>query len=167
MRDYTFVLKYRLPAGTDGDAAVESLGAAGLTDALAGVGIAGRLALEFDRSAETARRAISSAIDDVGRALPQVELIEVGPDLVGLTEIAELLDVSRQNMRKLMIGQSGSPLPMHEGSTTLWHLTDVLEWLVAGKGYDIEKELRETALEARSINLGRWVSRHGHATATA
>lgn len=167
MTEYAFVLKYRLPHGVGGEAAVEALGAAGCTDALVGIGIAGRLALEFDREAEDATSAVTSAIDDVARALPQAELIEVGPDLVGLTEIAELLDVSRQNMRKLIVGASGSPLPVHDGSTTLWHIADLLDWLVAAKGYRIDKELRETARAARSINLDRQVSRHASALVTA
>ncbi|WP_120277580.1 DNA-binding protein [Rhizobium sp. AG855] len=167
MTEYAFVLKYRLPHGLDSASVVEALGAADCTDALVGTGLAGRLALEFDREAEDSASAITSAIDDVARALPQAELIEVGPDLVGLTEIAELLDVSRQNMRKLIVGASGSPLPVHDGSTTLWHLADVLDWLVAAKGYRIERELRDTARAARSINLDRLVSRHGRAVAIA
>jgi hypothetical protein len=167
MKDYTFVLKYRLPPGIAGEVAVEALGASGCTDALVGIGIAGRLTLEFDRAAKNARSAITSANDDVGHALPQAELIEVGPDLVGLTEIAELLDVSRQNMRKLIVGTAGSPLPVHDGSTTLWHLDDVLDWLMAAKGYRIETELRETARAARTINLDRQVGRHSQALASA
>ncbi|KQW31395.1 DNA-binding protein [Rhizobium sp. Root274] len=167
MTEYAFVLKYRLSHGTTGEAAVEALGAAGCTDALVGIGIAGRLALEFDREAEDAPSAIASAIDDTARALPQAELIEIGPDLVGLTEIAELLDVSRQNMRKLMVGAPGSPLPAHDSSTTLWHLADVLDWLVAVKGYRIDPELRETARAARSINLDRLIFRHASTLVTA
>jgi hypothetical protein len=167
MTEYAFILKYRLPHGMNGEAAVEALGSAGCTDALVGIGIAGRLALEFDRDADDAPSAITSAIEDVARALPQMEMIEVGPDLVGLTEIAELLDVSRQNMRKLLVGASGSPLPVHDGSTTLWHLADVLDWLVAAKGYRIDKALRETARAAGSINLTRQLSRHERAAAMA
>lgn len=167
MTDYTFVLKYRLPPAMGGEAAAEALGAAGCTDALVGIGIAGRLALEFERQADSGRDAITSAIEDVHRALPQADLLEVGPDLVGLTEIAELLDVSRQNMRKLLIGVPDSPLPVHDGSTTLWHLTDVLDWLVTEKDYRIEGELRETALAARAINLDRQVLRHARAMANA
>lgn len=167
MTEYAFFLKYRLPPGMVGETAVETLGAAGCTDALVGIGIAGRLALEFDREADDAPSAMTSAIEDVACALPQAELIEVGPDLVGLTEVAELLDVSRQNMRKLIVGASGSPLPVHDGSTTLWHLADVLDWLVATKGYRIQRELRETARAARSINLDREVSRHANVRATA
>ncbi|MDH4412733.1 MAG: DNA-binding protein [Rhizobium sp.] len=167
MTEYAFVLKYRLPSGMNGAAAIEALGEAGCTDALAGIGIAGRLTLEFEREAAKALDAISSAIHDVQAALPEAELIEVGPDLVGLSEIAELLDVSRQNMRKLIVGVSGSPLPIHDGSTTLWHLADVLDWLVAVKGYEIGRQLRETALAARSINLDRQISRRPSLLATA
>lgn len=160
MTDYTFLLKYRLPPGLDGDAAVEELGAQGCTDALAGIGIAGRLALEFERNGDSAYGAISGSIRDVRDALPSAELIEVGPDLVGLTEIAELMGTSRQNMRKLLLGAGGSPVPAHDGSTTLWHLVEVMDWLVAAKGYPADPKLRETALAARRINLDHHRTRH-------
>lgn len=163
MADYSFALKYRLPPYLGGDATVEALGAAGCTDALAGIGIAGRLALEFDRQAASAADAMESAIDEVRNAIPQAELIEAGPDLVGLSDIAELLGVSRQNMRKLMIGTQASPLPVHDGTTTLWHLVEVLDWLISEKGYAPDSTLRETAMAARSINLGNQIFRHDRA----
>lgn len=166
MTDYEFVLKYRLPGDLRGEAAVEALGAAGCTDALVGIGIAGRLAVEFNRPGDVARDAISSAIDDVARALPDADLIEVCPDLVGLTEIAEFVETSRQNIRKLLLGSEGSPLPSHDGSTTLWHLVEVLDWLVERKGYPSKPILRDTALAARRINLDIHHSRHLQKTPT-
>jgi hypothetical protein len=55
-----------------------------------------------------ARRSVSlsavlSTQADVHRAVPSAKLIEVAPDLVGLTDVAEIIGVSRQNMRKLML----------------------------------------------------------------
>jgi hypothetical protein len=155
MNDYLFLLTYRLPPDVEAGAAVERLGAAGCTDALIGIGIAGRLALEFDRTAASALDAITSAIKDVHNALPLAELIDVGPDLVGLSDIADFVGVSRQNIRKLMVGTPGSPLPIHEGTTTLWPLVEVLDWLTANKGYAPQPALRETALTARSVNMER------------
>lgn len=160
MSDYEFVLKYRLPGDLRGETAVEALGAGGCTDALAGIGLAGRLAVEFDRAGESAWDVIRSAISDVERALPEADLIEVCPDLVGLTEIADFVGTSRQNIRKLLVGAEGSPLPAHDGSTTLWHLVEVLDWLVERKGYPSQPVLRETALAARSINLDSHHTRH-------
>lgn len=163
MADYEFCLKYRLPMNIDGGLAAEALGAAGCTDAVLGIGVARRLALAFEREAQSAIQAISSAVEDVGKALPQADLIEVQPDLVGISEIAELVGVSRQNMRKLMVGTPLSPLPAHDGSTALWHLVDVLDWLVADKAYPQNACLRETAKAAFQVNLDRTISRHQEA----
>lgn len=50
--------------------------------------------------------------------------------------MAELLGVSRQNMRKLMVTHPLSfPAPLHEGSAAIWHLTVLLEWLITRAGY--------------------------------
>src|SRR3990167_3343335 len=97
-----FTLKYRLSANdANHDALVERLYEAGCDDALVGLGVPGQLGLEFIREASSAEEAILSALADVRRAIPDAQLIEVGPDLVGLTEVADLLEMSRQNMRKV------------------------------------------------------------------
>ena len=126
--EYIFTLKYQLADDDrDPDALVERLGEAGCDDALVGIGQPGRLALEFTREADNADAAVRSALVDVRRAIPSATLIEVAPDLVGLTDVAELIGVSRQNMRKLMLTHPGSfPAPVHEGSASIWHLADVL-----------------------------------------
>jgi len=114
MIEYTFTLKYRLSDDDrDANELVERLGEAGCTDALVGVGIAGRLALEFTREAESAQIAVRSALEDVKNAIPSAMLVEVSPDFVGLTEVAEIMGVSRQNMRKLMLANNDFPLPVH------------------------------------------------------
>lgn len=107
--EYTFTLKYQL-ADNDRtpDILVERLGEAGCDDALVGIGQPGRLALEFTREAESADAAVRSALADVRHAVPSARLIEVAPDLVGLTDVAEMVGVSRQNMRKLMLANPGS-----------------------------------------------------------
>ena len=113
--EYTFTLKYQLAADDrDADALVERLGEAGCDDALVGIGQPGRLALEFTREAADADEAVRSALADVRCAAPTARLIEVAPDLVGLTDVADIVGVSRQNMRKLMLAHPGSfPAPVH------------------------------------------------------
>ena len=59
-----------------------------------GVGQAGRLALAFDRNSDNAANAVFTALEDVKKAVSDVRLLEVCPDLVGLTDIAGLLEVS-------------------------------------------------------------------------
>jgi len=77
-------------------------------------------------------------VADVRSAVPSARLIEVAPDLVGLTDVAEIVGVSRQNICKLMLAHPGSfPAPVHEGSASIWHLADVLAWLQAKGGYSL------------------------------
>lgn len=95
--EYTFTLKYQIAErGEHLDALVERLGEVGCDDALVGLGQAGRLALRFEREAESARLAIRTALADVKRASPGARLIEAAPDFVGLTDVAEIVGVSRQ-----------------------------------------------------------------------
>ena len=120
------------------------------------LGQPGRLALEFTREAANADEAVRSALADVRRAAPTARLIEVTPDLVGLTDVAEIVGVSRQNMRKLMMAHPGSfPAPVHEGSASIWHLADVLAWLQAKGSYALAKDVLEVARVAWQVNVAK------------
>ena len=118
------------------------------------MGRRGRLALEFTREAEDAARAVGSAVADVRSALPDAALIEASPDLVGLTEVASLLGVTRQNVRKLIVRcDAAEPVPVHAGKPTIWRLAHVLRWLVREKRYPIPPELLEVAEATMQVNL--------------
>ena len=155
--EYTFTLKYQLADDDrDPDALIERLGEAGCDDALVGIGQPGRLALEFTREAADAATAVRSALADVRRAVPSAKLIEVAPDLVGLTDVADIVGVSRQNMRKLMLAHPGSfPTPVHEGSASIWHLADVLAWLQAKGSYVLAKDVLDVARVALQVNVAK------------
>ena len=155
--EYIFTLKYQLSVeDSDLDDIVERLGSAGCDDALVGVGQPGRIALEFTREAESAEAALVSALSDVKRAIPSARLIEAAPDFVGLTDAADVVGVSRQNMRKLMVNYPTSfPPPVHEGSTAVWHLADLLAWLQAKGGYDVDRSTADVAAAALQINLAK------------
>lgn len=155
--EYTFTLKYQLAdEDRDPDTLVERLGEAGCDDALVGIGQPGRLALEFTREAESAGAAVRSALADVRSAIPSAKLIEVAPDLVGLTDVAEMVGVSRQNMRKLMLAHPSSfPAPVHEGSASIWHLADVLVWLQARGSYSLTKNVLDVAHVALQVNVAK------------
>lgn len=155
--EYIFTLKYQL-ADVNGDMqeVVEQLGQHGCDDALVGTGLPGRIALEFAREADSAEAAVRSALEDVRRAVPDATLIEVTPDLVGLTDVAALVGVSRQNMRKLMLSHPDTfPLPVHDGTTSIWHLADVLAWLQARGGYALAGGLLEIARIALEVNVAK------------
>ena len=155
--EYTFTLKYQLTDDDrDSQTLVERLGEAGCDDALVGIGQPGRLALEFTREAVDADEAVRSALADVRRAAPSARLIEVAPDLVGLTDVADIVGVSRQNMRKLMLAHPGTfQAPVHEGSASIWHLADVLGWMQAKGGYALAREVLDVARAALQVNVAK------------
>ena len=109
---------------------LDALFDAGCDDALVGTGMPGSIALNFSRSARSAEHAIRQAVSDVQKAIPDAVLLELKPDLVGITDIAELLGCSRQNIRKLaMGGNSNFPSPSVSGSVPLWHFYEVAAWM--------------------------------------
>lgn len=157
MREYEFELIFTLQdPNEDSEAYVEALGSNNCTDALVGTGRKGRIALDFGRNAESAYEAIASAIFDVMRSIPGVTLAEVKPDLVGITDVAELVGRSRQNIRKLIFSEgSGCPPPVHSDNPALWNLYDILLWLQQNKGYEIRQELIDVAEITKSLNVLR------------
>ena len=155
--EFNFTLRYRL-LDTSGDPGVleRHLHDAGCGDALLGVGSPASLALEFCREASSAAEAMCSALGDVQRAVPGAELIEVSPDLVGLTDVADLLGMSRQNIRKLLLAHPQTfPAPVHEGSASIWHLADILSWMQARGSQKVSSELVELAAAALQINVAK------------
>jgi hypothetical protein len=152
---YEFTLKFSLPSPSEEmDTYVERLGAAGCDDAAVGIGQKGRIALSLIREAASAERAVLSGIADVRRAITDARLIEASPDLVGLTDVADLLHVSRQNVRKLILTcDVAAPVPVHEGRPTIWHLAKLLHWLRLQKNYPIDEDLVALARTTMQVNL--------------
>lgn len=160
--EYVFTLKYQLvDHDSDQDALVERLGAAGCYDALVGVGLPGRLALEFSREAGSAEEAFRTALADVKSAVPSARLIEALPGLVGLTDVADIVGISRQAMRKLMLAHRATfPVPVHEGSASIWHLSEGPDWLNSREGYRIDVGVLEVATVALAVNVAKEAVRH-------
>ena len=160
--EYIFTLKYQL-VDQDGepDTLIELLGAVGCDDALVGVGQPGRLAMEFSRESGSAEKAIRSALADVKKAIPSARLIEVSPDFVGLTDVADIVGISRQAMRKLMLAHRAAfPMPIHEGSASIWHLAEVLDWFKARGGYQLDDRVLGVARAALEVNIAKEANRH-------
>ncbi len=157
MKAYTFELKFSLPkASQEPHLFVERLGQVGCTDALVGIGQSGRIAFHFIRGANSAFEAILSAIKNIKEAIPEAALIEASPDLVGLSDIAEILGCSRQNIRKLMMNNLVSfPTPIHEGKTMLWHLSSILSWVKERNRYQIDELLLDVASTNMQLNIAK------------
>jgi hypothetical protein len=158
--DYNFTVTFAIPDSVNEEALETQLFEAGCDDAIVGLGQKGRLALNFNREAKSAEAAILSALRDVKSAVPEARLVESGPDLVGISDMAMLLAFSRQNMRKLIQTNLASfPLPVHEGASAIWHFTDVLAWFSTMKKRDIEPELMDVARVSMNVNLARETKR--------
>lgn len=155
MKEYEFTLKFVLPdRSADPSHYLEKLAQTGCEDALVGVGQRGRIALHFNREAPSALDAFSSGIKCVYEAIPGARFVESSPDLVGLSDLAELLGVSRQYMRKLMLRPTGDvPAPIHEGHPTYWRLATVLQWLHQGGRYEIDPTILDVAQTNMHLNI--------------
>ncbi|EGF89915.1 prophage CP4-57 regulatory [Asticcacaulis biprosthecium C19] len=67
--------------------------------------------------------------------------------------------MSRQGMRKLMTENEATfPSPVHAGNTGVWHLADVLGWLITERNSIIDSATVELANEARRINLAKQIN---------
>jgi len=154
MTEYEFTLRFDISRSLVSlDDVVELLAEHGCDDAAIGIGIRGRIALAFTREAVSAEDAITSALKDVATALPQATLVEAAPDYVGLSEIADSVGKTRQNLRKLLVDCTGAaPQPVHEGSSFIWHLAPVLEWLCDSKGYTVDPRALDVATANRQLN---------------
>jgi len=157
MNEFEFTLKFSLTSGPlEPDTYINRLGECGCDDALLGVGKSSRIALLFNRAAENALYAVLSAIKDVKHAIPDAQFIEATPDLVGLTDIAEILGYSRQNIRKLMLkNRTSFPAPVHEGKAALWHLSSVLTWLQQENRYSVDEALLHIAKANMQLNIAK------------
>jgi hypothetical protein len=155
--EYEFSLKFRVvQSRLAPEILVERLAAGGCDDALVGTGRPGRLGMLFTRQASSAEEAVASAIRDVRAAVPEAELEEVGPDFVGLTDLAEIIGISRQAVRKLWLTQQYRfPAPVHDGNPAIWHLACLLSWMRARRYRDIDPRLMEVARVAMRLNVER------------
>ncbi len=156
MNSYTFVLNFTLP-GDDPEQFLDALYEAGCDDAAVGIGQFGMIGLDFIRAARCAEDAIRSAVENVRTAIPGAVLVQAGPDLVGLTQMAEIFGFSRQNMRKYAIGQSGAaeafPPPVVLGDPSLWHLAEIVAWLRLNTGVQPPDGVLDVSKAAAKLNF--------------
>jgi len=158
MNSYTFVLNFTLPGGKDDpEQYLDALYESGCDDAAVGIGQFGMIGLDFTRAARCADDAIRSAVENVRTAIPGAALVQAGPDLVGLTQMAEVFGFSRQNMRKYATGQSGAPEafppPVVLGDPSLWHLAEIVAWLRLNTAVQPPDDVLEVSKAAAKLNF--------------
>jgi hypothetical protein len=63
------------------------------------------------------------------------------------------MDMSRQNLRKLMVANPSSfPVQVHDSSAGVWHLADLLAWLQQ-KDYPVDTRVVAVSQTTRQINV--------------
>lgn len=153
MNEYQFELTFKLPQGEEPDQYFAELENS-CSDAIIGTGQTGYMAFDFTRESSSAYDAIVSAVVDVKKVIPEASLTEATPDFVGLTDVADLLGFTRQYMRKLMVNSGTTfPSPVHEGKSSLWHLSNILHWLKENNKVEVEDELIDVAMVNKKFNL--------------
>lgn len=75
--EHTFTIVYKLPEGVNVEDAVERLGAAGLTDAVVGLGRPGHISLQYQHATGAILDNISIAIKENLEVLPEAVLFEI------------------------------------------------------------------------------------------
>lgn len=147
-RFYDFTLTFSLSQNmSDPDVCLSALYEAGCDDALVGTGIPGYIALNFSRTAKSAEDAILQAVKDVQEAIPDADLIELKPDLVGISDMAALLDCTRQNVRRMATAENSTfPSPCVSGSVPLWHFYEVATWLLENSRMKIKPKAEDVEI---------------------
>lgn len=112
--------------------------------------------VEFDRDADSLDEAIASAVENIESAGIGAVVASVDSALVGLSDIAEITQMSRQAIAMLKDGTRGSgdfpcPIQRIKGQSPLWDWADVAEWLLKNGRL---KEGSELVVNARV--LSKW-----------
>ncbi len=157
MADYDFVLRFQLrDPNDDPENYLDALFEAGCDDATVGVGSQGSISLNFIRESESAAEAIKTATHDVITAIPGARLTELAPDLMNTTEIADTISerlhkMTRQAIRKYATGQTTRirtrfPAAAISGSSPMWHLREVLHWMIENDKINSPRVMPEVEL---------------------
>ncbi len=161
MNTYDFELIFKLSnKQEDANIYLEKLFEVGCDDTIVSIGQLGIISLSFSRESENADEAIKSAISDILKAIPDAKLVEASPDIVSISDVASILGYSRQYVRKIFEKDisASSPLPIHIGNPSIWHLSEVLSWMFDIKKLkkeDIPNSLFEIANITKEVNLNR------------
>ena len=160
MKTFEFELVFRLGNDEHGEIWLDSLHEHGCDDATVATGRVGVLVLQFVRSARSAGHAVESGICNTIKAIPHARFERAGPDLLNLTELADLFGCTKQNLSKYaardsMRGRQPFPIPVVNGKSTYWHGAEVAAWLQRNASLAIDEALSELLGATRSLNQAR------------
>ncbi len=90
---------------------------------------------------------VIQAVRTLANKVSGATAVRVHPDLVNVTDISDRVGVSRQAVQKWIQGQR-APFPHPVGSVgndvRVWRWVDVVAWLLAAKGIDMDEDLPST-----------------------
>ena len=158
MPDHEFTLLIDGP-DLQSEANLNALFEAGCDDALFGSRDSVQYA-DFTREATTFSEAISSAIEDIGSAIPGARVLRVEPEeLVTLTAIANRTNRSREGIRLLAEGKRGpggfpAPVSWIDARTRIWRWPDVAAWFSSELGEPVEAVAEAETIAAFNGLLG-------------
>ena len=152
MKEYDFALNFKFANHEiDPEIYLDKLYEAGLSDAVFGIGEKGGISIDIIRESKSAYDAIYSAIQQVKSVIPDAELIHVFPDVVGVRDLSEIFECSRQNIQKF-VSKRNFPEPLYRSSQAIWYLRTVLRWFTQSSDKKIPEEITDVAELAREIN---------------
>ena len=153
MNEYDFALHYRVNPDVNPESYIDPLFEAKCDDCALHFGKSGYVELDFIREASTVSEAIKSAIQNVKLAIPDAKLCYISLDIVGVSEIAQIMDCSRQYVQQIVNNNYTFPIPLHSQNKSIWHLVYVLKWLKEnGKSVQNIDVWLETAKFVRAFN---------------
>ena len=112
--------------------------------------------IDFMREANSYKEAVLSAIKNIESSSLNAKVISVDAgDLVGITDIAELSDISKKTISAYKDGKRGpgnfpNPLQRLKDTSPLWRWSDVASWLADNGKVNIE--LAQNALITDAFN---------------
>ncbi len=113
--------------------------------------------IEFDRESDNLKSAIMSAIKDVESTDLDVKVISVDAgDYVGLSDVSQLTEISKQSIALLKDGKRGpgtfpNPVLRLTSHQPLWRWGDIAQWLA--KNNKIDQQLAENARVIEFFNM--------------
>jgi hypothetical protein len=139
MNDYAFTLRFLSPIQDLDELSIRLY--EDLDDAsLMGPDDDGSFLLEFDRRSSSLPRALTSAVKELLKVLPEAEILRVEEDdLATMADIAERAGRSPESVRLLVNGKRGPggfppPAGRVDARTKVWRWADVADWFAEALG---------------------------------